>query len=77
MEEKKRYRVAVTELLRRTVVVEAESEREAARRAEDAWKNGEILLGDRDFEGTEYFVLGESLGDESDKDLERIEPKDV
>ena len=58
MEEKKRYRVAVTELLRRTVVVEAESEREAARRAEDAWKNGEILLGDRDFEGTEYFVLG-------------------
>lgn len=77
MEEKKRYRVAVTELLRRTVVVEAESEREAARRAEDAWKNGEILLGDRDFEGTEYFVLGESQGDETDKDLERIEPKDV
>ena len=53
------------------------SEREAARRAEDAWKNGEILLGDRDFEGTEYFVLGESQGDETDKDLERIEPKDV
>ena len=77
MEERKRYRVAVTELLRRTVVVEAESEREAARRAEDAWKNGEILLGDRDFEGTEYFVLGELQGDEADKDLERIEPKDV
>ena len=77
MEEKKRYRVAVTELLRRTVVVEAESEREAARRAEDAWKNGEILLGDRDFEGTEYSVLGESQGDEAEKDLERIEPKDV
>lgn len=77
MGEKKRYRVAVTEQLRRTVVVEAGSEQEALRRAEDAWKNGEILLGDRDFEGTEYFVLGESDGDESDKDLERIEPKDV
>ncbi len=77
MEEKKRYRVAVTELLRRTVVVEAGSEHEALRRAEDAWKNGEILLGDRDFEGTEYFVLGESQGGEADKDLERIEPKDV
>ena len=77
MEEKKRYRVAVTELLRRIVVVEAGSEHEALRRAEDAWKNGEILLGDRDFEGTEYFVLGESQGGEADKDLERIEPKDV
>ena len=77
MEEKKRYRVAVTELLRRTVVVEAGSEHEAFRRAEDAWKNGEILLGDRDFEGTEYFVLGESQGGEADKELERIEPKDV
>lgn len=77
MEEKKRYRVAVTELLRRTVVVEAGSEHEALRRAEDAWKNGEILLGDRDFEGTEYFVLGESQGGEADKELERIEPKDV
>ena len=77
MEEKKRYRVAVTEQLRRTVVVEAGSEHEALRRAEDAWKNGEILLGDRDFEGTEYFVLGESQGGEADKELERIEPKDV
>ena len=33
MEEKKRYRVAVTEVLRRTVVVEAVNEHEAARRA--------------------------------------------
>ena len=73
----KKYKVAVTEQLRRTVVVEAHGEQEALRRTEDAWKNGEILLGDRDFEGTEYFVLGESDGDESDKDLERIEPKDV
>ena len=78
MESKRMFKVAVTELLRRTVLVEAESEAEARRRAEDAWKNGEILLGDRDFEGTEYFVLGETnSGDESEKHLERIEPKDV
>ena len=77
MEDKKKYKVAVTEFHRRTVVVEAHGEQEALRRAEDAWKNGEILLSDRDFEGTEYFVLGESDGDESDKDLERIESKDV
>ena len=77
MAERKKYKVAVTEQLRRMVVVEAHGEQEALRRAEDAWKNGEILLGDRDFEGTEYFVLGESEGDEADKDLERIESKDV
>lgn len=77
MEGKRMFKVAVTELLRKTVLVEAETESEARRRAEDAWRNGEILLGDRDFEGTEYFVLGESVSDESEKQLERIEPKDV
>ena len=77
MEEKRMFKVAVTELLRKTVLVEAETESEARRRAEDAWRNGEILLGDRDFEGTEYFVLGESASDESEKQLERIDPKDV
>jgi len=77
MGERKQFKVAVTEILRRTVMVEAESESEARRRAEDAWKNGEILLGDRDFEGTEYFVLGESQGGEAEKDLERVEAKDV
>lgn len=77
MSEKKRYKVAVTEMLRRTVLVEAGTENEARRRAEDAWRNGEILLGDRDFEGTEFFVVGESESDETDKDLERIESKDA
>jgi len=77
MGERKRYKVAVTEILRRTVMVEAETENEARRRAEDAWKNGEILLGDRDFEGSEYYVVGEAESDESDKHLERIDSKDV
>ena len=77
MEGKRMIKVAVTELLRKTILVEAETESVARRRAEDAWRNGEILLGDRDFEGTEYFVLGESADDESEKQLERIDPKDV
>ncbi len=77
MGEKKKYKVAVTELLRKTVLVEAKSEGEARRRTEDAWKNGEIILGARDFEGTEYYVLGETESDESEKELERIEAKDV
>lgn len=77
MGERKRYKVAVTEILRRTVLVEAETENEARRRAEDAWKNGEILLGDRDFEGSECYVVGETDSDESEKQLERIESKDV
>ena len=77
MESKRMFKVAVTELLRKTILVEAGTESEARRRAEDAWRNGEILLGDRDFEGTEYFVLGESTDDESEKQMERIDPKDV
>ncbi len=77
MDEKKKYKVAVTELFRKTVLVEAKSESEARRRTEDAWKNGEIILGDRDFEGIEYYVLGEAESAESEKDLEKIEAKDV
>ena len=77
MADKKHYRVAVTELFRKCVLVEALTETEALRRTEDAWLNGEIILNDRNFEGSEYYVLGESDGEESDKALERIEAKDV
>ena len=77
MTERKKYRVAVTELYRKCVIVEAKTENEALRRTEDAWRNSEITLDERDFEGSEYYVLGESEGDESEKSLERIEAKDV
>ena len=76
MDEKKKYRVAVTELLRKIVVVEASDEKEAHRRASDAWQNGEYLLDGRDFDGAEFHVLSESDGEE-DKHVERIEGKDV
>ena len=75
MEQKKTYKVAVTEVLRKVVLVDAVNEKEARRRAEDAWTAGELLLGDRNFNGTEFYVLGEADGTE--KELERVDEKDV
>ena len=76
MKEKKQYRVAVTELLRKVVVVEAESEAEAHQRASDAWQNGEYLLDGRDFDGAEFHVLGEYDGSE-EKHLDHVDGKNV
>ncbi|MBQ6983070.1 MAG: DpnD/PcfM family protein [Synergistaceae bacterium] len=58
------YRVAVTEIYRKVVSVEARSEREAHQRVWDAWNNTEIILDMNDFEGAEMSVLGE--GHETD-----------
>lgn len=77
MSEKKEYKVAVTELLRRVVRVKAHDEPEAHRRAMDAWHNGEILLGADDFDGAEFHVLGEMEGNETEKKLWIIDSKDV
>ena len=62
------YKVLVTEILQKTVVVEAASEKEAARRAEDAWNNTEYILDLDDFQGAEFYVVGETTG----KDEKRI-----
>lgn len=75
--EKKEYKVLITETLQKTVIVEAASESEAHRRAEDAWKNAEYLLDADSFQGVEFHVLGESDGNEADKHVGRIEAKDV
>lgn len=77
MTEKKEYKVAVTELLRRVVRVRAVNETEAHQRAMDAWHNGEITLDVDDFDGAEFHVLGETDGSESEKDLESIDSKDT
>ena len=74
MAESRKYRVAVTELLRKVVVVEARDAAEAHQRASDAWQNGEYLLDGRDFDGAEFHVLGESEGAE-DKHLNHVEGK--
>ena len=75
MKEKKMYRVAVTEALRKVVLVEAADEAAAHQRVTDAWHNGEIILETEDFHGVEFYVLGEDDGDGSEK-LERIDAKD-
>ncbi len=51
------YRVAVTEIYRKVVSVEAQSEQEAHQRAWDAWNNTEIILDMNDFEGAEMYVM--------------------
>lgn len=58
-EDRKKFRVAVAELLRKVVVVEARDEEEAYLRVSDAWRNGEYILDGRDFDGAEFHVLGE------------------
>ena len=67
----------ITETHQKTVIVEATSESEAHRRAEDAWKNAEYILDEESFQGVEFHVLGESDGEEADKHVGRIEAKDV
>ena len=74
--DKKQYRVAVTELLRKVVVDEAANEAEAHQRVSDAWQNGEYLLDGKDFDGAEFHVLGESDGTE-DKRLEHVDGKNA
>ena len=75
--DRKEYRVLITETHQKTVIVEATSESEAHRRAEDAWKNAEYILDEENFQGVEFHVLGESDGEEADKHVGRIEAKDV
>lgn len=75
MKEKKMYRVAVTEALRKVVLVEAADEAAAHQRVTDAWHNGEVILTEEDFHGVEFYVLGEDDGEELKK-LERVDAKD-
>lgn len=75
MADKKRFKVLITETLQKTVIVEAASEQEAHRRAIDAWKNAEYMLGAENFQGVEFHVSGEAADDDGDKTLERIESK--
>lgn len=65
------YKVLVTETLQKAIVVEAASEKEASRRAEDAWKNTEYILDTDNFQGVEFYVLGEATPE--DKDLMHVE----
>ena len=66
------YRVAVTEIFRKVVSVEARSEREAHQRAWDAWNNTEIILSMNDFDGAEMSVLGEGHETDGGKFIEGV-----
>lgn len=66
------YKVAITEIKRRIVAVAADTETEAKTRVSDAWRTGELLLDENDFEGFEVYVVGET--DPSEK-LFRVERK--
>ena len=67
------YKVAVTEIKRRLVAVEANTQTEAHQRVSDAWHNSEFMLDDEDFEGVEVYVMGEANPDEH---LLKVERKD-
>ncbi|MCD8098038.1 MAG: DpnD/PcfM family protein [Lachnospiraceae bacterium] len=69
--EKKIYRVAIVEVLRRVVTVEAEDEFEAHQRVSDGWYNSEYILDSEDFDGAEFHVLGEK----ADDSFEGLKPK--
>ena len=56
---RKFFKVAITETLRRVVTVEAEDEYDARQRVSDAWRNTEYILEADDFDGVEFYVLGE------------------
>lgn len=47
----KRYYVSVTETLNRAVSVDAESEKEAVQKVQDAYNNSKIILDSNDFCG--------------------------
>ena len=64
MSKLKKYKVAVTEVYRKVIIVLGASERDARRRAEDGWRNNEIILTPDDFEGTEYYVHPRPGGEE-------------
>ncbi len=72
---KKTYKVLITETLQKTVIVEAENEQEAHRRVSDAWKNAEYILDADSFQGVEFHVTGEADGDDTEKELDRVETK--
>lgn len=72
---KSTYLVAVTETRRKVIAVKAGSEKEAKRRASDAWQNGEIILDEQSFEGAEFYVLGDA--EPGDGGLQKIDSKDI
>ncbi len=68
MSKKKNYKVTITEVLKKTVDVEAEDECEALQTVSDKWRNGDYILDADDFDGVDYDVeYVERLRDDYDR----------
>ncbi|MBQ6399647.1 MAG: DpnD/PcfM family protein [Clostridia bacterium] len=63
----KRYQVVVTEYLRQTVEIEAESEEQACEQTMTAWLDGAIYLDAKDYDGGDVCVIGEHPCREGDE----------
>jgi len=66
--EKRYFKVAITETLRRVVTVEAEDEEDAHRKVSDCWHNGAYILDADDFDGAEFYVTGEGTAEDAEAD---------
>ena len=58
----KKYSIEVTEVLRRTVEVEADNVAEAMERVRQMYRNCEIVLDASDYDRTEISAIGEKTG---------------
>ena len=67
MAELKTYHVVAREVYRRIIPVRATSRRDAERRAEDGWLNGEIILAEDDFHGAEFYAMDEGESEAEEK----------
>ena len=68
MSKKKNYKVTITEVLKMTVDVEAEDEREAEQIVSDRWRDSDYILDADDFDGVDYDVeYVERLRDDYDR----------
>jgi len=64
----KRYKVVVTEYLRQTVEIDAESEEEARDQVMSAWLEGDICLDGRNYDGGDVCITEEHpCGQEGDE----------
>lgn len=66
--EKKYFKVAITETLRRVVTVAAKDADDAHQKVSDRWHNGEYVLVTEDFDGVEFYVTGEGTAEEAEKE---------
>lgn len=69
---KRKYKVAVMEVYRKVLTVQASNPNEAQQRVNDGWYNGEVLLNENDFNGIEVCILDS----DNEEETEKIESKE-